>query len=182
VRKPRSSRPLESKIASALMFMPGWHICFNVNGQRLSLSVLSRVYKSGIRNGLRCQQCDALIQRPSAYASASGRIENGFPTPTSATAPMPAASVPTGTGVPVPREDSFAKGRHLLVEGRLLIRRVDDSTVLAECRGDSGEIYALTSDQERWTCSCPAVERCSHAVALRLVVVRPTGARETMGR
>jgi hypothetical protein len=53
---------LESKIETALMFMPGRHIYFNVNGKRVSLSVLSRVSQSVIRNGLRCQQCDAPIQ------------------------------------------------------------------------------------------------------------------------
>jgi hypothetical protein len=38
------------------------------------------------------------------------------------------------------REDARSRGRRLLAEGRLVIRRVDRIEILALCRGDSGEL------------------------------------------
>lgn len=43
----------------------------------------------------------------------------------------------------MPREDVHVKGRRLLVEGRLELRRIDARSVSARCRGDSGELYKL---------------------------------------
>ena len=91
------------------------------------------------------------------------------------------------------RENAQAKGRRLLVEGRLTVQRVGgDRTLTAEvrggewtdwrinlfvkakCRGDSGEVYQLGYDPRRaWYCTCPAKGVCSHLVALQLVVVLP---------
>ena len=74
------------------------------------------------------------------------------------------------------RENAQAKGRRLLVEGRLRVLCVEGSgLILAECRGDSGEMYRIQYDPERmrWYCTCPAKGVCSHLVALQLVVTLP---------
>jgi uncharacterized Zn finger protein len=68
-------------------------------------------------------------------------------------------------------ENAAAKGRRLLVEGRLRVLAVDAGTASAECRGDSGMTYVLGRDTSgRWACSCEARGRCSHLIALMLVV------------
>ena len=66
------------------------------------------------------------------------------------------------------------KGRRLLAEGRLRVRDVDEhaGTAAAECRGDSGAVYVVGRDEVgKWSCSCEARGRCSHIIALQLVVV-----------
>jgi hypothetical protein len=74
------------------------------------------------------------------------------------------------------REDAAARGRRLVAEGRLVIRRVDQNEVAAVCRGDSGEVHALGFSPDReWWCSCPAMRRCGHLVALQLVTLTPIG-------
>lgn len=74
----------------------------------------------------------------------------------------------------MPREDVHVKGRRLLVEGRLELRRIDARSVSARCRGDSGELYKLGYYEEgRWYCACPARSRCSHLTALMLCVLKP---------
>jgi uncharacterized Zn finger protein len=73
----------------------------------------------------------------------------------------------------MPRENAHDKGRRLLTEGRLRVVTVSDRHIVAHCIGDSGERYLLTCDPRSWTCSCPALGRCSHLVALMLVVLRP---------
>jgi hypothetical protein len=76
----------------------------------------------------------------------------------------------------VARESAFVKGRRLLVEGRLVVRSAGPAGIRALCRSDSGEFYRLGTDNGSWQCSCPAVGRCSHLVALQLVTVRPGAA------
>jgi uncharacterized Zn finger protein len=76
------------------------------------------------------------------------------------------------------RESAHDKGRRLLTEGRLRIVFVSRTTgtIIAECRGDSGEIYSLGYDPRRkqWRCTCKEVKgRCSHLVALQLVTTVP---------
>ena len=73
-----------------------------------------------------------------------------------------------------------AKGRRYLVEGRLLVERVDGGLVVASCRGDSGSIYHLGFDPRvrEWRCTCPARGRCSHLVALMLVTAVQTTTSE----
>lgn len=76
------------------------------------------------------------------------------------------------------RENVADKGRRLLTEGRLNVQIVDPNrraAVQAECRGDSGEVYALGFDSRRneWRCNCEARGECSHLIALKLVTVRP---------
>lgn len=74
------------------------------------------------------------------------------------------------------RESAHDRGRRLIVEGRLVVRRVDDRHVVASCRGDSGQIHTVTADAQGFTCSCPAFRTCAHLVALKLVVLQPMGA------
>lgn len=74
------------------------------------------------------------------------------------------------------------KAHRLLAEGRLTIERVDGGVIVASCRGYSGgEIYRLGFDPRdggEWRCTCEASSkfrrRCSHLIALQLVVVRPS--------
>lgn len=71
------------------------------------------------------------------------------------------------------REDAKTKGKRLLLAGRLRVTRVDGNCIVAECRGDSGEVYELGHDPNRvpfWSCSCPARTACSHLHALWAVV------------
>jgi hypothetical protein len=62
-----------------------------------------------------------------------------------------------------------AKGRRYLLDGRLVVELVDQGRVLARCRG-SGAVYRLEAAGGEWSCSCPALRRCAHLVALELVV------------
>lgn len=75
------------------------------------------------------------------------------------------------------RENRDTKARRLLTEGRLNVQRVDpvSRVVVAACRGDSGEEYLLGYDprKDEWRCTCVARSKCSHLVALQLVVVKP---------
>lgn len=65
----------------------------------------------------------------------------------------------------------------MLAEGRLVLRRVDETEIRAVCRGDSGELHELGFLSEAgWFCSCPARTKCGHLVALELVCVAPGGA------
>jgi uncharacterized Zn finger protein len=78
----------------------------------------------------------------------------------------------------VPRESAAVKGRRLLAEGRLAVLVAGDPArpglIVAECKGDSGAVYSLGYDprSDRWGCTCPALGRCSHLVALMLVTRR----------
>ena len=73
----------------------------------------------------------------------------------------------------MPRESAFAKGRRLLVEGRLVVRQADANQTIALVRGDSSEIYR--TEWQRgvgWSCTCPVrTTKCGHLVALRLITV-----------
>jgi uncharacterized Zn finger protein len=72
------------------------------------------------------------------------------------------------------RENVDTKARRYLVEGRVLIRHVDKSTVVAHIRG-SDSYYRVVGDEHGWTCDCPARRRCSHETAVMLVTLRPQG-------
>jgi uncharacterized Zn finger protein len=79
---------------------------------------------------------------------------------------------------PRKRENAQTKGRRLLVEGRLVVRAIrGDGTIIATCRGDSGEAYTLGYDatKKQWRCTCVEMKgRCSHLIALQLVtIVKP---------
>ncbi len=75
----------------------------------------------------------------------------------------------------MPRENAATKARRYVSEGRLVVDLVANGEVRARCRGD-GAIYRLGYRNGRWACSCPALGRCSHLVALGLVVA-PEGRR-----
>ena len=66
------------------------------------------------------------------------------------------------------RESVAEKASRYLVEGRLIVGHVDARTIRATCRG-SGELYRLGFDGREWSCSCRAVGRCAHVLALQLV-------------
>jgi uncharacterized Zn finger protein len=70
------------------------------------------------------------------------------------------------------RESAQTKGRRYLLEGRLKLKHVSDRLIVANCRGDQGDVYALGWDPDRneWACTCPARGHCAHLVALTLVV------------
>lgn len=71
-------------------------------------------------------------------------------------------------------ENAEQKARRYLTEGRLVVQRVDPESgyVIASCAGEEGD-YRLGHDpgKNEWRCTCPAPgKRCSHLIALRLVV------------
>jgi uncharacterized Zn finger protein len=72
------------------------------------------------------------------------------------------------------REDVRAKARRILSEGRVTIKRVDSAGIVALVRGDAEAFYVVTHDGARWRCSCAAIGRCSHGLAVQMVA--PTGA------
>jgi uncharacterized Zn finger protein len=73
----------------------------------------------------------------------------------------------------MPREDAQTKARRLVAEGRVTIRRVSDDAIVANVRGDSAMVYIVTWSPAGWSCSCPAIGRCSHTRAVQLVVLEP---------
>jgi len=74
---------------------------------------------------------------------------------------------------PPAREGVALKGRRLLVEGRVILRRVDERQIVANVRGDSAAVYLVSADARGWSCSCPARGRCSHVIACQLVTLTP---------
>jgi hypothetical protein len=77
------------------------------------------------------------------------------------------------------RENARTKAHRLLVEGRVQIVRLDEHGCLALVRGDPGEIRTVRFDRA-WTCDCPALSYCSHAMACALVVVVPAVSARTL--
>jgi uncharacterized Zn finger protein len=73
------------------------------------------------------------------------------------------------------RESAAVKARRYLIEGRLTLLELSaGGPVVAECKGDSGEIYKLGYKGRRRWCTCPArAVTCSHQRALMLVAPRP---------
>ena len=68
------------------------------------------------------------------------------------------------------RESVPVKARRYLAEGRLTVRRVAGPHIDALCRGD-GTVHRLGHTPARgWHCTCPARTRCSHLLALGLVI------------
>jgi hypothetical protein len=63
------------------------------------------------------------------------------------------------------RQNAQAKGRRYLTEGRLVITHADGDRVRATCRGD-GCVYELEVKGEDRACTCPAMGRCAHLIAL----------------
>lgn len=74
------------------------------------------------------------------------------------------------------RENARDRGRRLVAEGRLVLRRVNDVEILAVCRGDSGELHELGYHPGGgFWCDCLARTQCGHLYALQLVTVAPGG-------
>lgn len=70
------------------------------------------------------------------------------------------------------RENAESKGRRYLAEGRVTIAHAGPDGIRATVRGN-GEFYEVAYERGDWSCTCPAVGRCAHLVALMLVTVRP---------
>jgi uncharacterized Zn finger protein len=77
------------------------------------------------------------------------------------------------------RENAAAKARRYLVEGRVMLLRVDvmGSFVVGSVRGDHGIVYRVAHEDGGWRCTCPAIGPCAHLLALQLVVVLPAASR-----
>lgn len=79
------------------------------------------------------------------------------------------------------RENREDKGRRLLTEGRVILRWVvaepneEQLPIVADIRGDSGEVYRVVFDRGPfdWVCPCEARGLCSHIIALQLVTELP---------
>ncbi len=69
------------------------------------------------------------------------------------------------------RENSRTKAARYLLEGRIIVRYVDDDRVLARVRGRT--VYDVEFAPGRgWSCSCAARGRCAHRLAVAHVVAR----------
>jgi hypothetical protein len=76
------------------------------------------------------------------------------------------------------REDAERKALRLLTSGRLVVELVDTERIRATVRGDSGQVYVVGySPGPGWTCACPALNRCSHLLALQRVTLVPSPRR-----
>jgi hypothetical protein len=69
------------------------------------------------------------------------------------------------------RESAYAKSVRYLGEARLTIEHVDAEAIRATCRGSDAIYSAGWTPELGWTCSCPALGRCSHLLALMAVTV-----------
>jgi len=59
-----------------------------------------------------------------------------------------------------------------LAESRLTIEQVGADGIRARCRGSGADYLVTWTAREGWRCSCPALGRCSHVIALQSVTVR----------
>lgn len=65
------------------------------------------------------------------------------------------------------------KAAAILTGNRLMITRLDATSIEAVCTGSTGTRYELGLDFDGWHCSCPAYgPGCSHIEALKLVTTR----------
>ena len=77
------------------------------------------------------------------------------------------------------RENKQDKARRYLCEGRLTVLEVNRITgfIRAIVKGD-GALHRVRHDGGEWHCSCPALRRCSHLLAVGLVVAPETQSRK----
>jgi uncharacterized Zn finger protein len=74
------------------------------------------------------------------------------------------------------KESSQEKANRYLIEGRVIITRVDDEQITASVRGSDQDYWAGYDPQQgRWWCECPARGRCCHLLAVMRVTRRPYG-------
>ncbi|WP_436792614.1 hypothetical protein [Actinospongicola halichondriae] len=75
------------------------------------------------------------------------------------------------------RETVRDKAGRYLLEGRVILNRVDARMVVARVRGD-GAIYSTGWANGAWSCDCPHQARtdCSHVLALKRVTAIDLGA------
>jgi uncharacterized Zn finger protein len=71
------------------------------------------------------------------------------------------------------RENAPLKARRLLTEDRVTLRRIGPDAIVARVRGDSAREYLVVWDPTGWHCPCDAAGRCSHVLAVQLVVLEP---------
>lgn len=67
------------------------------------------------------------------------------------------------------REGAAAKARRYLVDGRVVVTHVTTGRASAVVRGD-GHLWRVEARGPHWSCTCPARTRCSHQLAVGLVV------------
>jgi uncharacterized Zn finger protein len=65
------------------------------------------------------------------------------------------------------------KARQLVANGAVQVLTADENHVAARVRGRHG-IFDVNRLGGRWSCTCPALGPCSHALAVRSVTTRPT--------
>lgn len=68
------------------------------------------------------------------------------------------------------RESAAVKAHRYLLEGRVVLLTVTTDSVAAVVRGDAA-LHRVDYDGRRgWRCTCPALARCCHLLAVGLVV------------
>jgi len=67
------------------------------------------------------------------------------------------------------RENAAVKAHRYLTEGRVVLLTVTTDTVAGVVRGDAALHRVDYGVRRGWRCSCPAVGRCSHLLAVGLV-------------
>lgn len=77
------------------------------------------------------------------------------------------------------RENVETKARRYLCEGRITLRRVGPSEVLALVRGNGAFYNTGYDERSGWWCECAARGNCAHLTALQLVTVHPGGTEAT---
>lgn len=68
------------------------------------------------------------------------------------------------------RENAAGKARRYLLEGRVVLLEVSADTVAAVVRGDAALRRVDYDGRRGWRCTCPAIGRCCHLLAVGLVV------------
>lgn len=72
-----------------------------------------------------------------------------------------------------PRETIQSKAHRYLLEGRLRVLTADHRHAIAVVRGQGTTYQVEGRAPSAWRCSCPALRRCSHLIALQLVICFP---------
>jgi hypothetical protein len=73
------------------------------------------------------------------------------------------------------RESAENKAQRYLAERRLTVDVVSPNLVSATCRSDGVAYDVGWTPDFGWSCSCAAMRRCAHIIALQAVTVRSEG-------